>query len=108
MGYERFNMPLLCLTRVWFWLSGLCVMILSLVISLQGAAAQDITARYVVLGPEGQAIVRVLTPQASCPDALVDQQARPMVLRKAAETVPQRPTRSKVEDSKPSAFPVHV
>ena len=101
-------MPLLCLTRVWFWLSGLCVMILSLVISLQGAAAQDITARYVVLGPEGQAIVRVLTSQASCPDALVDQQARPMVLRKAAETVPQRPTRSKVEDSKPSAFPVHV
>lgn len=70
------------------------------------AQADDIKARFVVLGPDGMAVARVITAQPTCPVLMVDQQPRPMQVRAGAETVPQRPTRSKPEDSKPSAFPV--
>jgi hypothetical protein len=72
------------------------------------AHAQEIKARFVVLGPDGAAIARVITANPACPMLTVDESTRPMQLRAQAETVPQRPTRSKVEDSKPSAFPVTV
>ena len=70
--------------------------------------ASDIKARYVVLGPEGQAVARVITSAAHCPDLTIDQQTRAMQRRVGPETVPQRPTRSKPEDTKPSDFPVTV
>ena len=70
--------------------------------------ADEIKARYVVLGPEGQAVARVITTAARCPVLTVDQHTHPMQLRVGAETVPQRPTRSKPEDSKPAEFPVTV
>ena len=91
-----------------FWLSCLAVLYLPTGHSLLQAHATDITARYVVLGPEGQAIARVITRASRCPVIKVDQQDRPMQLRAGAETVPLRPTRSKPEDSKPSEFPVTV
>ena len=74
--------------------------------ALSRAHADDIKARYVVLGPEGGAVARVITAAAQCPVLHVDQQERRMMLRAPAETIPLRPTRSKAEDSKPSEFPV--
>ena len=83
--------------------------IIALLLALHAPAhAQEIKARFVVLGPDGGAVARVITASPTCPVLTVDQKPRPMLLRAAAETVPQRPTRSKAEQSKPSAFPVTV
>jgi len=69
-----------------------------------GQAAAE-TSALVVMGPAG-AVARVITDAQSCPDILIDGRARAMRLRAPAATVAQRPTLSKVELSKPSAFPV--
>ena len=72
------------------------------------AQSEAIKARFVVLGPDGHAVARVITSNPTCPLLTIDQKPQAMQLRAAAETVPQRPTRSKPDDSKPSAFPVTV
>jgi len=69
-----------------------------------GGAAAEISA-YVVLGPQGP-VARVITDASACPRILIDGRARRMRLRAAAATLAQRPTLSKAELSKPSAFPV--
>ena len=61
---------------------------------------------YVVLGENGAPVARVLTNAASCPRIHIDGADFGMTLRARAETLPLRPTRSAVEDSKPSAFPL--
>ncbi|MEO6386775.1 MAG: metallophosphoesterase [Croceibacterium sp.] len=70
--------------------------------------APQIEARYVVMGPDGEARARVITAAGTCPALVVDGTAMVMELRAAAATEPQRPTKSSPQDSKPSAFPVRV
>jgi hypothetical protein len=65
-------------------------------------------AAFVALGADGQSVARVITSAAACPVLVVDDAAQPMTIRAAPATVPQRPTRSAVAESKPSAFPVLV
>ena len=65
-------------------------------------------AAYVVMAGDGAAVARVVTTDAVCPDIVVNRRSAPMTLRAGAETLPQRPTASRPELSKPSAFPVSV
>jgi len=61
---------------------------------------------YVVLGPDGAAVVRAITPSATCPSLAIDGVATPMALRRAAGTVAQRPSVTPAALSKSAAFPV--
>lgn len=70
------------------------------------AARAEILARYVVLGENGTPIARVVTSEATCPAIRIDGVRAAMKVRAAAETLPQRPTASRPEFSKASAFPV--
>jgi hypothetical protein len=63
-------------------------------------------ASWVELGANGQAIARVITAETACPFIQVDDDWFQMSLRVKAETIPQRPTTSTPDNSKPSAFPV--
>jgi hypothetical protein len=65
-----------------------------------------VKAAWVVVGSNNQAIVRVITSDASCPEVLDGAGYNAMTLRAAPATAAQRPTASAVADSKPSAFPV--
>jgi hypothetical protein len=60
---------------------------------------------YVLVGPGGAQIARVITDQASCPELQIDAKPATMQVRSAPETLPQRPTASSPQLSKPSAFP---
>jgi len=62
-------------------------------------------AAYVVLGPEGAPIARVVTEAGRCPTIVIDGRAVDMTTRSAAATAPLRPSISKPELTKPSAFP---
>jgi hypothetical protein len=61
---------------------------------------------YVVMGEDGTPVARVLTSAATCPKIKIDGAELTMNVRAAPQTLPLRPTRSAVEDSKPSAFPL--
>jgi hypothetical protein len=81
--------------------------LLLLVALSAGIPAQaEVLAGYVVMGPAGAASARVIVSDARCPTIVLDGKRRPMHLRARAETLAQRPTQSKPELSKPSAFPV--
>lgn len=64
------------------------------------------SAAYVLLGEDGTAVVRAIVPASACPSLLADGRELAMRVRAPAETVPQRPTASRAEESKPSSFPV--
>ncbi len=70
-----------------------------------GALAGD--PAWVVLGPDGQAVARLITAQG-CPDIVIDGRAQPMRLRAGPARIPQRPTQSAPDQSKPSLFPQRV
>ena len=72
------------------------------------AAVDPIQAAYVVLGDGARPVARVITADANCPSLDVDGKPQTMTARAAAQTLPLRPTQSKPEFSKPSAFPVLV
>jgi hypothetical protein len=61
---------------------------------------------FVVLGEDGAAIARAITPAGECPAIEFDGAAQAMVVRARPATVPLRPTRSAAAESKPAAFPV--
>jgi len=63
---------------------------------------------FVVLGEEGQAVARVITSAAACPELELDGISAAMNERARPATFPLRPTRSLAAESKPSAFPVLV
>jgi hypothetical protein len=63
---------------------------------------------YVVLGEEGKAIARVITPATDCPAIVIDGNSVAMEERARPTTLPLRPTISPPSESKPSAFPVLV
>ncbi len=65
-------------------------------------------AAYMLLGPDGQRIARVVTEIKDCPALFVDGQVVEMHFRVAAGTAPLRTTASKPEYSKPSAFPATI
>lgn len=71
---------------------------------LAAAAPGTALTSYVLLGPDGVRIARVITAAAQCPDLILDGAKAPMSLRAPAETVPQRPTASAPEASKSSVF----
>jgi hypothetical protein len=79
---------------------------------LSGIAAAQITqspiAAYMLLGPGGERIARVVTEIKDCPALFVDGRVIEMQVRAPAGTAPLRPTASKPELSKPSAFPATV
>ncbi len=62
--------------------------------------------RYVLLGPEGVPVVRVITNAATCPTVEVDGAAQPMSVRMPAGTVPVRPSRADLPAPKASVFDV--
>ena len=70
------------------------------------ATPADEDDRFVVVGPEGAAMARVITRAAGCPALVVDGVARPMTVRMKAETVPARPAASPLPPPKAAAFPV--
>ncbi len=74
----------------------------------QAQAAKSAIASYIVLGPDGARIARVVTDAPSCPAITVDGKTTPMSRRAPAETVPQRATASTVELSKASVFSAQV
>ncbi len=67
--------------------------------------ASPLTA-YVVMGEQGAAVARVVTGAAACPVLTADGKPLPTAVRALPATLAQRPTASKAEDSKPSAFPL--
>lgn len=79
----------------------------TLAVALAGApaAAQAAYLRtYLLVGPDGARIARAVTSAVHCPSLVADGRARPMRLRAAPQTAPQRPTQSAPADSKPSVF----
>jgi hypothetical protein len=73
-----------------------------------GGSVPVVNAAWVVLSEHGQAVARIVTPDADCPSILIDGKASPMRLRAKAETIPQRPTASRPDYSKPASFPVNT
>lgn len=62
--------------------------------------------RYVLLGPEGVPVVRVITASARCPTIDVDGVPLAMTVRMPAGTMPLRPSRADLPSPKPSVFDV--
>ncbi|HTJ62422.1 MAG TPA: metallophosphoesterase [Alphaproteobacteria bacterium] len=73
-----------------------------------GATTQGSAAAYVLLGPSGSRIARVVTVAEKCPTLSADGRVIPMQLRSAPGAAPLRPTASKPEFTKPSAFPARI
>jgi hypothetical protein len=99
-------MPIVNMVRFW-----LLVPILLLALPTAIAAPQTTTsplAAYVILGPDGARIARVVTEIKDCPALFVDGHVMEMQVRSPAGTAPLRPTASKPELSKPSAFPATI
>jgi Calcineurin-like phosphoesterase len=61
---------------------------------------------YVVLGPDGIAVARVITVNAQCPSIDIDGAPRAMTVRMAPATIPVRPSRADLPAPKASIFPV--
>jgi hypothetical protein len=80
-----------------------------LALILCGAArAAPASSAFVVLGPDGAAVARVITDTRSCPALVVDGARLAMSLRAGPGTLPLRPTASPPALSKPAAFEVSV
>jgi hypothetical protein len=62
--------------------------------------------RFVVLGPDGAPVARLVTSAAQCPTIEVDGASMPMTVRMPAETIPVRPSRSDLPPPKASVFDV--
>lgn len=71
--------------------------------TLDTAPAADY--RYVLLGPEGEAVVRVVTTARSCPTLEVDGRPLTLSVRMPSGTMPPRPTRGG-STAKPAVFAV--
>src|ERR1700731_824956 len=86
------------------------VAFVSLLIPAIAAAQSTVSpiAAYMLLGPDGQRIARVVTEIKDCPALFVDGTVVEMRVRASAGTAPLRTTASKPEFSKPSAFPATV
>ena len=63
---------------------------------------------YVLVGEDGRAVARIVTSEAACPPLIADGRRRTMIERAGPAVLPQRPTQSTPENSRPSAFPVRI
>lgn len=72
----------------------------------ESAPAASADHRFVLLGPEGVPVVRVITRATACPTVDVDGVATPMSVRMPAGTMPLRPLRADLPAPKPSVFDV--
>jgi RsmE family RNA methyltransferase len=63
--------------------------------------------RYVVLGPEGVPVARVITARAQCPALEVDGASIAMTVRMPAGTIPVRPSRSDLPPPESVRLPRH-
>jgi hypothetical protein len=94
--------------------AGIIAGVLTLISACMGAAGaaqaavDPIQSAFVVLGDGGRAGARVVTSDMACPSIDIDGVAQLMTVRAAPAIVPQRPTKSKKSESKPSEFPVTV
>lgn len=88
------------------WRGGLFGLVAVLCVGLPALARAADDPAYVVLGPGGVAVARVLVAGPACPVLRVDGHPLAMTVRAAASIEPQRPTASSASASKPSAFPV--
>ncbi|MDB5396514.1 MAG: metallophosphoesterase [Rhodospirillales bacterium] len=86
---------------------GLLVLLLLTDIAAAQTTKSPISA-YMLLGPGGERIARVVIEIKDCPALFVDGRVMEMQVRAPAGTAPLRPTASKPELSKPSAFPATV
>ncbi len=77
------------------------------ILSAQACANQADQA-YVIMGPQGKAIARWLTTDATCPDIRINGHEEPMHERVAPAVVALRPTASPEQLSKPSRFDLRV
>ena len=68
--------------------------------------ASAIATSFVLLGDQGQAVARVVTQGAQCPNLVLDGQTTPMQVRAPAGTAALRKTVFPPEMTKPSAFPL--
>ena len=76
--------------------------------ALDGGAQTDVTAAYVVMAGDGDAVARVITTSRQCPAITIDGVARAMSMRAPTRSLPLRPTASTAANSKPSTFAVSV
>jgi hypothetical protein len=76
----------------------------AMVLPAPAMAAAGLVSAYVLVGPDGAPVARALTTAPACPSLRVDGRGKPMAIRAPAETIPLRPTRSSVQQSKPSIF----
>src|ERR1700761_6977072 len=93
--------------KLFAWALALLLFSLPALAETQPATVSPIAA-YMLLGPDGQRIARVVTEIKDCPALFVDGKVVAMTARVGAGTAPLRPTASKPELTKPSAFPATV
>ncbi len=88
------------------------ILLCGLLLLTPGLAAAQTTqsplAAYVVLGPDGERIARVVTEIKDCPALFVDGHVMEMQVRVPPGTAPLRATASKPELTKPSDFPATI
>ena len=87
------------------WMTAAVALLTGCVASSVQSPPADEEFRFVVLGPEGGAVARVITTAAFCPRIDIDGDARPMSVRMVPATIPGRPSRSD-PPAQPTAFPV--
>jgi predicted MPP superfamily phosphohydrolase len=85
--------------------AGLALAIVGLIAASTARAADT---AYVLMGPGGRQIARVITDAPSCPVLRIDAKRMGMQVRTPPQTLPQRPTASSPDLSKPSVFPGRV
>lgn len=82
------------------------------VVILAGCVLQSTTPsgpaeyRYVLLGPDGAPVARVITVNGQCPSIDIDGASQAMTVRMAPATIPVRPSRLDLPAPKASEFPV--
>jgi len=86
------------------WAAGLVCALAAALAAAPCVAAGGLVSTYVLMGEDGGPVARALTEASDCPSLSIDGRPSAMTIRARAETVAQRPTRSSVEDSKPSVF----
>jgi len=91
---------------VFIWTAAFVSLLIPSIASAQSTISP--IAAYMLLGPDGQRIARVVTEVKDCPALFVDGTVVEMTVRVPAGTAPLRITASKPELSKPSAFPATV
>ena len=75
-------------------------------VTVPEGAGKTASSAFVVLGENGIPVARVLTAAQHCPSIQLDGVQVSMDLRAKSEVIPQRLTRSSVDESKPSDFPL--